>query len=189
MISILKKTFQLILIFSIFSLPLYSHPHLFVTSLIEFNTENKSIKSAKMSWEWDEAWSSEIINECDLDFDNKFDKKENSLVFKDFFSNTKSEDYFLQIFINGKSITINPVSSFSARITDSGTVIFDFILPINTVISSPAKMQINIVDKTGYIAFEEESFILKNPKYEYKNLTVKSTNFSGVTLLFDLYLK
>lgn len=122
------------LIISFFSLPLLSHPHVFIDNRIWVIFNDKGLKGFKHEWGFDEMFSSTIIEEFDLDADGKFNEKEIKRVETGAFSNLKEHNYFTDININGQQFKIKEFKDFQAKI-DSGTMIYEFFIPCEVTAS------------------------------------------------------
>lgn len=82
----------------IFSLNLlFSHPHMFFTSKVEFVFSGKILQGAYVTWTFDRFFSADVISGYDLNYDGKFSKTETFDVYDNFFTYTQNYYYFIFI--------------------------------------------------------------------------------------------
>lgn len=96
----MKKIFIFICLIS----NLWAHPHVFVVASSKFVVKENKITGINITWEWDEMWSQDIMNECDLNGNGSFEKNENDLVNKSWFSALKSGNYFTKVLFNNNRV-------------------------------------------------------------------------------------
>lgn len=145
----MKYTFTIIIPF--FSLPLLSHPHVFIDNRISVIFDDTGLAGFKHEWTFDEMFSSTIIQEFDLDADGQFDENEIKEVIKGAFSNLKEHNYFSYITINGNQFKIKGFEDFHAEI-DSGSMIYWFFLPCEVpATTSNQEVKIAVYDPTYFV--------------------------------------
>ena len=136
---------------SFVSLLLFAHPHVFIDNRVSAIFDNKGLTGFKHEWIFDEIFSSTIIQEFDLDLNNKFNDQEIKAVEKGAFSNLKEHNYFTKISINGERYKIEEFANFHASI-DSGVMIYEFFLPCEiTAISVMQEVTIAVYDPTYFV--------------------------------------
>jgi ABC-type uncharacterized transport system substrate-binding protein len=128
----MKYAFTIII--SFFSLPLLSHPHVFIDNRVSVIFDSNGLKGFKHEWIFDEMFSSTIIKDFDLDGNGNFNKKEIEGVLSGAFSNLKKYNYFTDIAIKGHRFKIKEIEDFHAVI-DSGVLIYVFFLPCEVTAS------------------------------------------------------
>lgn len=139
------------LIIFIVSSSVISHPHVFIDNSLKIVFDQNGLSGINVNWIFDEAFSSLIIQDCDLDKDNTFDEKEIKKVKKDYFKNLKDHEYFTNIKIDAEAFVVKKVADFSCLIKD-GKVVYDFFVPCKVMMKESYKnVEISIFDKSYYV--------------------------------------
>lgn len=180
------KRILLLFCFFLLSTLLHSHPHLFIKPSVEVVITNSTIKGIKITWEWDKWWSEDVINECDIDKNNAFDKKEIQLIYKNFFSGVKDFNYFTEIYVNKNKSRINTVLDFNASINKDNIVAYSFIIPLEVKYETGIKIKICFNDETIYTAFDKNLILVSNTDYTFNNLKISEYSYYGVQVAFEI---
>ncbi len=106
---------------------LYAHPHMSLTSTIEFEYQEKECTGFWLEWVFDPYFSASIIQECDKNKDKKFDKAESDYVYQYGFINLRNYGYFTFIRKGDKRINPEGVEQFTASIRGDRLVYRFFI--------------------------------------------------------------
>lgn len=88
------KKFCSVFIILIGAALLYAHPHVAITSSVNFVWEGKKLQGAYIEWTFDKFFSAEIINWLDADKDGKFSTAENEQVYNNAFINLRNYYYY-----------------------------------------------------------------------------------------------
>ncbi len=111
----MKKSGLVCLVFFL-TVNLFSHPHMWFTSKVEFVFSGRNLQGAFVTWTFDRFFSSDIIQGYDMNGDGKFNYAETTDVFNNAFQYT--ENYYYFIFIrqgdNRTSPETIPRANFSA---------------------------------------------------------------------------
>jgi ABC-type uncharacterized transport system substrate-binding protein len=155
---------------------LYAHPHVFIEVHPTIKVKNHKINLIHFKWVIDEMTSSMLIMELDTNGNGKIDKKENSIVFNDYFSSLKKDDFYTIMMIKKRPHKFKPIN-FKATI-ENYKVCYSFDI----------KENVNIKDLKFY--FRDETFfvamILKNSFINIKGAkaVIKPRESGGYQLEF-----
>lgn len=160
------KKLLLAILFFFLPLALSPHPHVKITSKIEFEFNGKECRGCRIEWMFDRYFSASIISGFDKNKDGKFDEKEISTIQAKAFSNLKNYGYF--VFIRKGSERKNPatVNSFSAA-QKNGILYYSFFIPFEK----------GKYDDDFYVAVFDRSFYCAT---EYARDAVKINQKSGI---------
>ena len=106
--------FLLMLFISPFS-TIQSHPHVGITSQVNFVWNRSHLNGAWITWTFDAYFSADIIEAYDRNKDGSFNKKETESLYKEAFQNLKNYHYFTFIRIGNTRINPERVYRFTAR--------------------------------------------------------------------------
>ena len=106
-----------------------AHPHVWITSITEFVFEGPELVGLRHRWQFDELFSSYVIEEHDANGDGSFDAAELASLQEGAFSNLREFDYFTHARIDGAALALTEVREFAATIAD-GVLIYEFALPL-----------------------------------------------------------
>jgi len=151
---------------------LFAHPHMFLTSTVEFVWDKATLSGCWVEWKFDQFFSADIIRAHDSDKNGIFSDAETKQVYKNAFSYLKNYYYFT--FIRQGKIRTNPasVSKFTIGIRNE-TMWYRFFIDLSQ--TSPGEICLSIYDYTFFcdIKYEDknpvklifdENFV--HPKYE-----------------------
>lgn len=148
----MKKIIFCLVLFCIypFNATLTAHPHVKITSNLEFDYEGEVCKGFWVHWEFDDYFGMSIVEEFDLDKDGKFSKKENNDIYNEAFSNLVNYGYF--IFIRKGKNRFNPseVSDFKAHMQNKH-LFYSFYVPISDT-KLGKDFYVSVFDRTFYCA-------------------------------------
>ncbi len=181
--------FLILIVLLVFTLSLYSHPHLFIEPSVELVLSENRISGIKVVWKWDYWWSSDVIAACDLDKDFFLNEEEIQLVYENYFSRIHRVGYFTEIYINGKSQRIGKVEHFSAKIEGDETVSYSFLFPLYIEISGKVGIKIVFHDRTIFTAFDRDLELIEHEDLLHENVRVNTHSLYGVQVQFDVSLK
>lgn len=164
---------------------IYAHPHLFVAASIDLQIENNKVTGVRVHWNWDQWWSMDVINDCDLDGNGVFNEEESELVYEYFFEGIKNLGFFTEIFADGKKQSFSRVIDFRAVIEDDKTVTYQFTVPISVELKDDLKLEIRFDDPTIFVAFDNRIEPVKdNPTF--KLTETNNYGFFGVYALVEM---
>lgn len=131
-------------------LPLYAHPHLFITAQVEFVWDDTRLLGAYQTWIFDRFFSSDIIQGFDEDNDGKFSPAEVRDVYENAFLHIKNYYYFTFIREGEKRTNPSTVSRFSVSNND-GIVSYRFYTDLSAYKSR--SLHFAVYDYTFYCDF------------------------------------
>ena len=105
-----------IILFVLFSISLFAHPHTFIEVFPTINVKDSKFSKVHFKWVLDEMTSTILIMELDTNGDGKISEKENKYVFNNYFSIMQDYNYYTQIVVDSKIITLKGVKNFKATI-------------------------------------------------------------------------
>ncbi|WP_072681793.1 DUF1007 family protein [Arcobacter sp. LA11] len=117
---VLKTIILLMLLFT----KVFSHPHTFIEVKPTIEIKNEKIDKLHIKWILDEMTSMMLIMELDEDANGKFDKNENTYIYKNYFSSLEKQNFYMKILSNKSDVSINP-KNFKASI-EKDKLIYSF---------------------------------------------------------------
>lgn len=184
---VMRKKILLPVIFFALAVGLYAHPHVFIKPSVKVLVKGNIISGIKVSWQWDQWSSKEVLRECDTNKDGFLNAQEIELVNKYYFANLRNFDYFTEIYINGRQIRIRKVAGFTASVDKTGIVRMGFTVPVESNLKTPAKVGLCFNDNTIYVAFEKGVVVLPTNGHAMKNFKESNYGYYGIQFLFLLY--
>ncbi|MEA1911204.1 MAG: DUF1007 family protein [Spirochaetota bacterium] len=146
----MKRIIILILLLP-FSLPLFAHPHIRLSTSLEFEYSDRQCSGIWVEWEFDRFFSISIINDFDLDKNGEFDSSEVNDIEQHAFSNLKNYGYFIYLRIGTKRYNSEKVSNFSAQLFGS-KLHYRFFIPLNK--QNYNDFYVSVFDPTYYCAVD-----------------------------------
>jgi len=127
----------------------YSHPHVWIESLVEFDGQNLDI-----TWIFDESYSFTIIDDCDKDYDNDFSDGEIANVMQNYFTDLSSYKFFTNCKISNTEIKIEP-ANFKAWVNQSNNkVYYNFKIDVSASAKSKSRCSIRFYDPSNFISYQ-----------------------------------
>jgi tRNA threonylcarbamoyladenosine biosynthesis protein TsaE len=111
------------------SSPAMAHPHVWITDVTTFLLEGPQLAGLRHRWQFDEFFSSFVIEEHDADGNGEFEPAELAGVQAGAFSNLAEYGYFTHARLDGEPVALDQVEDFQATIAD-GILIYEFTLPL-----------------------------------------------------------
>jgi ABC-type uncharacterized transport system substrate-binding protein len=110
--------------------PVAAHPHVWINDVTTFLFKDRQLVAIHHRWQFDEIFSSFVIEQHDKNRDGKFDKAENASVQKEAFSNLLKYGYFTHVRIDDKNVPLEQVEDFHATAKKEAMVYeFTLVLP------------------------------------------------------------
>lgn len=106
-----------------------AHPHVFIDNVVSFLFEKEQVVGIRLTWTFDEPFSSTVIEDFDQNGDGIFDPAEIQQVQAGAFSNLRDCNYFSHVWVDGREVTDITVRDFTAA-ASGGIVTYDFVLPL-----------------------------------------------------------
>ncbi len=128
----------------------WSHPHVFFDSTVTVVFDEKGITGFKITWVFDEMFSSMMIHDFDTNGNGRFEASEGESLRKGAFSNLRHFDYFVHITIGDALFKVKYVTDFSADIMED-TMIYRFFVPCHIRATGTFKeVCLSVYDRTFY---------------------------------------
>jgi ABC-type uncharacterized transport system substrate-binding protein len=110
--------------------PVAAHPHVWINDVTTFLFKDRQLVAIHHRWQFDEIFSSFVMEQHDKNRDGKFDKAENASVQKEAFSNLLKYGYFTHVRIDDKNVPLEQVEDFHATAKKEAMVYeFTLVLP------------------------------------------------------------
>lgn len=132
------------------------HPHTFIEVKPTVNIKNEKIETINIDWTLDEMTSMMLIMELDTNGDKKFDKKENSFIYENYFSSLEEQSFYTEMIKNKKKINIKP-KNFKASIRKD-RLVYNFDID---VLNHAKDLKISFFDDTLFVGLMIEKEYIK----------------------------
>jgi ABC-type uncharacterized transport system substrate-binding protein len=131
--------------------PIAAHPHVWINDVTTFLFKDRQLIAIHHHWEFDEIFSSFVIDQHDKNHNGKFDKAENVSVQKEAFSNLHDYGYFTHVRVDDQKVALDQVENFQATIKkDVMTYEFTLRLP-QPVDVTKHHFQVGVFDPEYYV--------------------------------------
>jgi tRNA threonylcarbamoyladenosine biosynthesis protein TsaE len=131
--------------------PAVAHPHVWVTDVTTFVFEGPRLIGLRHHWQFDELFSSYVIEEHDADGDGAFDPAELAGLQEGAFSNLAEYGYFTHARVDRDRLPLTVVQNFQATVED-GLLIYEFTLPLPEPIDPAAvSFAVGVYDAEYYV--------------------------------------
>jgi len=157
-----KKISILVFIFITTATQIFSHPHVFGETSVQFNFQNNKLQSISCHWVFDEFFSNQILTACDNNRNKHLSRAEVRVVKKKFFDNLRHFGYFTKLWINKKYFPVKWVKNFKAVVVGGGKVKYSFDIPTKTTILAHKKtLKLMFFDKSNFVAYNAAKKAIK----------------------------
>ena len=131
--------------------PASAHPHVFIDSRVTFVISHGKIVGFRESWQFDQVFSDQLLQQFDEDQDGKLSPAESEKVAAGTLPNLARFRYFTYVWIDGKDLGRLEPSDFHASATNR-RVTFDFIVKLPRPVD-PLKQELalEINDREYYV--------------------------------------
>ena len=131
--------------------PLWSHPHLFITSTLTLVYEARQPTRLDVSWAFDDGFSAMVIGDYDANNDGKFSPKETEALRGEVFDYLKEHHYFTWITYGGTLHLPDKITDFAVH-ANQGQVTYSFSIPLDPRPTPGETLRISQYDPTNYSA-------------------------------------
>ncbi|MGI5173136.1 DUF1007 family protein [Treponema sp. OMZ 840] len=137
----------------------FAHPHVAITSSVNFVWEGKSLQGAYIEWTFDRFFSADIINWLDADRDGTFNKAENEQVYNNAFINLRNYYYYTFIRQGKKRTNPEKVTQFKAT-QNKGIMTYRFYIDLSSYAGN--ELYVAVYDYTYFcdIRYAEDRGVL-----------------------------
>jgi ABC-type uncharacterized transport system substrate-binding protein len=135
---------------------LSSHPHLFIDVMAKFMLTDSTLSGFNVFWDMDEMYSASLIDEFDLNRNNRFENEEFNKMEREAFSFSARSGFFIVFTWGKKLLKINKAENFVAVIQPDLKVRYCFFIPCDLPLAEIAGQDIVVFfnDPSMFIAFE-----------------------------------
>jgi ABC-type uncharacterized transport system substrate-binding protein len=155
------------------SSPAAAHPHVWITDVTTFLFADRQLVGIRHHWQFDEIFSSFVIEQHDQDGDGKFDQTETAAVQKEAFANLRDYGYFTHVRIDGEPLPLDHFEGFQATI-EQGALEYDFVLPLPKAVDPAAlAFAVGVYDPEYYV----EVLLDQNDPVQFEGLPSGACTF------------
>jgi ABC-type uncharacterized transport system substrate-binding protein len=131
--------------------PAAAHPHVWINGVTTFLFKDRQLAGIRHHWEFDEIFSSYVIDEQDADKNGKLDRAEIDSIQSNAFSNLRDYGYFTHVRLDGKELPLSKVADFTARI-EGDVLVYEFTLPLARPIDpATSRFAVGVFDPEYYV--------------------------------------
>lgn len=169
----MKQQFIIITFLIILFTNAYSHPHTFIEVKPTVQIKDKNIDNIHIKWTLDEMTSMMLIMELDTDANGKFNKKENTFIYENYFTSLVEQNYYMQIQSNKKIIPFKP-TNFKASI-EKNRLIYAFDIKKDLNLDN---LKVEFFDESLFVGMMlEKNYITINGIETKQSNKIKKTIF------------
>ncbi len=149
------KTLLLMTILGLLCLAnLAAHPHVFVTGKIQVLSDDRGVTGIGLEWQFDRMTSVGIIADFDLDKNGVLSARELAELKKGAFDNLQYYNYFTNVSLGNKKLTVSKPKNFSAEIKRD-VLIYRFTLGTSSLVgNTPINLLVSVYDDSFFTSFE-----------------------------------
>ncbi|MER9300226.1 DUF1007 family protein [Mesorhizobium sp. M0621] len=131
-----------------------AHPHVFAEAKLDLTVgPDRTVKSLRHSWRFDDLFSSTVLMEFDKNSDLVLDAKELDDVALTVHASLAEYNYFQMVTLNGKDVTMAPPPKFSVSYENDRLVV-QFETQPKDPLALAGKVSIGVYDPTFYTAID-----------------------------------
>ncbi|MER8713207.1 DUF1007 family protein [Mesorhizobium sp. M1295] len=131
-----------------------AHPHVFAEARLDLTVSpDKTVKSLRHLWRFDDLFSSTVLMEFDKNSDLVLDAKELDEVALTVHASLAEYNYFQMVTLNGKDVTMAPPPKFSVSYENDQLVV-QFETQPKDPLALAGKVSIGVYDPTFYTAID-----------------------------------
>jgi ABC-type uncharacterized transport system substrate-binding protein len=129
--------------------PARAHPHVFVEHTLTVVVGGDGLEGIRFAWTFDEMFSSMVVLTFDTNKDKSLSAAEVKTIEQKHFANLKDFNYFVQLRVNDKPVTVTSYKDFQVKLAD-GQVVYEFTVPVK---AAEGTLEVSVDDPTYYSAF------------------------------------
>lgn len=134
--------------------PVFAHPHVFAEARLELKaTSDGYIEELRHVWRFDELFTATVVLEFDKDTDGKLSGEELDDVANTVASSIGDFNYFQNVEVDGKDVTLKKVTEMEIAIEDGRLLVLFATVPFIPV-ALKDEPKIGVFDPTFYTAIE-----------------------------------
>jgi ABC-type uncharacterized transport system substrate-binding protein len=109
--------------------PAQAHPHVWIDNRIAFVFAGDAVTGLRLTWRFDEFFSSGLIADFDADADGAFSPDEVAALHDNAFIALADYHYLSRVWVGGEPFDPQEVTDFVARL-EEGVVVYSFLIPL-----------------------------------------------------------
>lgn len=130
--------------------PVYAHPHVFVDYGLTFVFNQQGLTGIALDWAFDEMFTQMLLEEGDMNHDQRFDAREIAKIKKMAFDNLAHHAWFTHILVNGRPYPVTETTGFHTALVD-GRAHYSFFIPCRVAAGKiPQQVSLTLYDSTYY---------------------------------------
>lgn len=141
-----------------------AHPHVFISQQTRFVFDEMGLEGIRVSWFFDEMFSTVILGDFDRDQNGILDRAEVGIIEEKAFGYIAPHNYYIHIKIDGRPFPVTSVTDFNARV-NQGKLIYEFFIPCSIRAEDVSRQIIlSPYDPEYYsaISFSDEKAMVEN---------------------------
>ncbi|MBW9053987.1 DUF1007 family protein [Rhizobium mesosinicum] len=132
----------------------FAHPHIFVEARLEIvAAPDGSIQELRNVWRFDEVFSSSVVMDFDKNTDLKLEPNELAEVGKTVRDSLADYDYYMNLTINGKNITVQKPDIIHVDYKEGQLLMFFAVKPVEKM-PLKGKLSFGVYDPTLYTSID-----------------------------------
>ncbi len=132
----------------------FAHPHIFVEARLEVvAAPDGSIEELRNVWRFDEVFSSSVVMDFDKNTDLKLEPNELAEVGKTVRDSLADYDYYMNLTINGKNITVQKPDIIHVDYKEGQLLMFFAVKPVEKM-PLKGKLTFGVYDPTLYTSID-----------------------------------
>jgi ABC-type uncharacterized transport system substrate-binding protein len=142
------RIFLMFLMCTIFSLPTWTHPHMFIDTRLKLDIDGERLEKLEITWYFDPLFTASIRGDFDEDGNGSFDDYETDQIRQYAFSNLANYDYFTFVMTGGKTYVPQSIENFRAFMENS-QLVYRFTVPLSLPIAEN-ELSVAVYDETYF---------------------------------------
>jgi ABC-type uncharacterized transport system substrate-binding protein len=153
--------------------PAAAHPHVWINDVTTFLFKDRQLVAIHHRWQFDEIFSSFVIQQHDKNRNGKFDKAENASVQKEAFSNLRNYGYFTHVRVDDQKLPLDQVEDFQAT-TNKNILIYEFTLVMPKPVDlAKHRVAVGVFDPEYYVEVDLD----ENDPVQFRGLPAGACTF------------
>ncbi len=137
---------------------LSAHPHVWIDSRVEVEVSENRIEAVRANWSFDPMFTEMIALDYGRGQSGEYSDSEIESIRRGAFENLRHYEYFTHIELNGRSVTVDSVERFSARLNSDSFLEYSFEVPLGVPIEDGTTLKVSMYDETFFtdIAYRDD---------------------------------
>lgn len=131
-------------------LPLWAHPHLWVSAKAEIETSGDRLVGLWAEWTLDQTFAETLLSDVDANGNGQIDPDELPSAQRGYFDNLGEYQYFTSLTVAQKPVKVTKVERFQATILADRKVVYRFFVPLNLTLRPNSTLVLAFFDDTYF---------------------------------------